>query len=90
MQEGPYGLFIVSGEWNMAGWSDLTPREQEVFLLVLAGRTNKAIAAQFGIAVKTVEFHLDNLYSKIGVRTRLMAGLWAMKNGIEIKTQGNP
>jgi hypothetical protein len=26
--------------------------------------------------MKNVEFHADNIYSKIGVRTRLMAGMW--------------
>jgi DNA-binding CsgD family transcriptional regulator len=53
----------------------LTPRELEILRLVLAGRTNKAIAAEIFISEKTVEFHLDNLYTKIGVRTRMLAGM---------------
>ncbi len=74
----------------MATLSDLTPREIEILELVLLGRTNKAIATQICITEKTVEFHLDHVYTKIGVRTRLMAGLWAMQNGLGGKTGGIP
>ena len=62
--------------------SDLTTRELEILQLVLAGYTNKAIAAEMFISEKTVEFHLDNIYTKTGARTRLLASLWAMQNGI--------
>jgi DNA-binding NarL/FixJ family response regulator len=74
----------------MAHLSDLTPREMEILQLILEGRTNKSIATEFCIAQKTVEFHLDNLYTKIGVRTRLMAAVWALQQGIEIKTREFP
>lgn len=70
--------------------SDLTSREVEILRLVLAGYTNKAIAAEICISEKTVEFHLDNLYTKIGARTRLMAGIWAMQHGIEAETREFP
>jgi DNA-binding NarL/FixJ family response regulator len=77
-------------EENMATLSDLTPREVEILQLVLAGRTNKAIAAQISISEKTVEFHLNHIYTKIGMRTRLMAGMWAVQQGIGTKTRGIP
>jgi DNA-binding NarL/FixJ family response regulator len=66
----------------MATLSDLTPREREILQLVLAGRTNKAIATTFCISEKTVEFHLAKIYKKIGTRTRMLAGIWAMQQGI--------
>jgi len=66
----------------MTTLSDLTPRELEILELVLAGYTNKAIAAEIFISEKTVEFHLDNIYTKIGTRTRVMAGIWALQQGI--------
>ena len=71
----------------MTTLADLTARELEILQLVLAGCTNKAIAAQICISEKTVEFHLDNIYSKVGVRTRLMASIWALQRGFmaEIK-----
>jgi DNA-binding NarL/FixJ family response regulator len=74
----------------MAALSDLTPRELEILQLVLAGQTNKSIAAEICISQKTVEFHLAKLYAKIGVRTRLQAGVWAMQQGIGEKTREIP
>ena len=70
--------------------SDLTTGELEIIQLVLAGFTNKAIAAEIYISEKTVEFHLDHLYDKIGVRTRVLAGVWAMQQGIETEIREIP
>jgi DNA-binding NarL/FixJ family response regulator len=67
---------------SMKTLSSLTPRELEVLELVIAGYTNKAIAAEIFISEKTVEFHLDNIYTKVGARTRLMAGVWALQHGL--------
>ena len=74
----------------MATLMDLTPREMEILQLVLAGRTNKAIAAQICVSEKTVEFHLNRIYNKIGMRTRMLAGMWAMQQGIHAKTREIP
>lgn len=74
----------------MTTLSNLTPRELEILQLVVTGYTNKAIAAEICISEKTVEFHLDHIYTKIGVRTRLMAGIWAMQQGIEEETRETP
>ena len=72
----------------MTTLSDLTSRELEILQLILAGCTNKAIAAEMFISEKTVEFHLDNIYTKIGLRTRIMAGVWALQQGIEVEISG--
>ena len=69
---------------------DLTSREIEILQSVLAGRTNKAIAAEFYVTEKTVEFHLDRIYTKIGMRTRVMAGIWALKHGLLLETREIP
>ena len=74
----------------MANISDLTSRELEILQLVIAGYTNKAIASEFHISEKTVEFHLDHIYRKIGARTRLMAGVWAIQQGILAETREIP
>ena len=74
----------------MANLLDLTPREIEILKLVLSGLTNKAIAVQLYTTEKTVEFHLDNIYTKTGMRTRLLAGIWAMQQGIEIEARKFP
>lgn len=49
----------------------LSKREQEVVGLVLQGKSNKQIAMSLGISVRTVEFHLKNIYSKFQVSSRI-------------------
>jgi DNA-binding NarL/FixJ family response regulator len=75
-------ICIYGANIAMTTLSDLTARELEILQLVLAGYTNKAIAAEVFISEKTVEFHLDNIYTKTGARTRLLAALWALQHGI--------
>jgi pimeloyl-ACP methyl ester carboxylesterase/DNA-binding CsgD family transcriptional regulator len=48
----------------------LTPRERDVLRLVASGDTNERIAATLGIAVKTVERHVTNVYRKLGAGGR--------------------
>lgn len=61
--------------------ADFTPRETEVLQLIIEGYTNKAIAEEICVCEKTVEFHINNIYSKIGVRTRLIAGYGQYRTG---------
>ena len=49
----------------------LSKREQEVIKLVLQGRSNKQTSLALGIAVRTVEFHLKNIYTKFQVSSRV-------------------
>jgi DNA-binding NarL/FixJ family response regulator len=74
----------------MTTLSDLTPREMEILNLVLAGRTNKSIGASIFISEKTVEFHLNRIYTKIGIHSRMLAGMWAMQQGIRGKIREIP
>jgi DNA-binding CsgD family transcriptional regulator len=52
------------------GLSHLTPQEQAVARLVAAGVTNKQVALELFISVKTVQYHLTHIYSKLGIRSR--------------------
>jgi len=65
---------------------ELTTRELEILQFVMAGKTNRVIANEVGISLKTVEFHLDKIYTKIGVRTRLMASIWAMQQDLPVQS----
>jgi DNA-binding CsgD family transcriptional regulator len=49
---------------------DLTPREHDVVLLAARGMTNKEIAADLYISAKAVEYHLGNVYAKLGLSSR--------------------
>lgn len=48
----------------------LTPAESRVAKAVVAGLTNREVAASLYVSEKTVEFHLHNVYRKLGVRSR--------------------
>jgi len=49
----------------------LSKREEEVLKLVLQGKGNKQIALSLDISVRTVEFHLKNVYAKFQVSSRI-------------------
>jgi DNA-binding NarL/FixJ family response regulator len=59
----------------------LTPQELAVAHLVAQGMTNREVAAELIVSVKTVEYHLGNVYPKLGVRSR--GGLAAALDRLE-------
>lgn len=48
-------------------------REKEVIKYLLEGRSNKQIAHTLGVSVRTVEFHLSNIYARLDTRSRTEA-----------------
>jgi DNA-binding CsgD family transcriptional regulator len=48
----------------------LTPQEQAVARLVAVGMSNRQVAGELFISVKTVQFHLTHIYTKLGVGSR--------------------
>lgn len=66
----------------------LTPREIEVLRLLAGGQSIKEIARSLGVAPKTAGNHLQNLYAKIGVKTRGGATLFALEHGLAIAPSG--
>jgi len=51
-------------------YSRLTPAEASVAARVAAGATNRAIASELFVTVKSVEFHLANIFRKLGTTNR--------------------
>ena len=51
----------------------LTPREMSFVAALAGGHSNKSLAAEFGVTVNTVKFHLRNAYAKLGARNRAQA-----------------
>jgi ATP/maltotriose-dependent transcriptional regulator MalT len=52
------------------GVSELTEREREVVALVARGMTNREVASELYVTDKAVEYHLGNVYAKLGIRSR--------------------
>lgn len=59
---------------------DLTSREIEVLKLVVDGKTNQEIGLALGISEKTVEKHLESIFGKLGVSSRVEAAVHAIRN----------
>ena len=60
----------------------ISPREREVFGLLLDGMPNKLIARRLEISEKTVKAHLTSIFRQIGVSDRVQAILWVEKKGL--------
>ncbi len=59
----------------------LTAREAEVLRLLALGRTNAGIAAELTVSSRTVDKHLQNIFEKLGARSRTQAILTAWSIG---------
>jgi DNA-binding NarL/FixJ family response regulator len=62
--------------------SELSPREREVLDLIVAGKSNKEIAAELGISRATVKFHVSVIFSRMGVEDRTQAAVAALQRGL--------
>lgn len=58
-----------------------TPREQQVLEQLALGKTNAEIARQLRIGERTVRFHVENLFGRLGVENRVEAVVRAMQSG---------
>ena len=69
----------------------LSAREFDVVRLVVEGRSNDEIAAQLGIAAKTVETHLRRVFERLGVASRTELATRALREGwLELPVDGAP
>ncbi len=64
------------------GPDTLSPREQEVLLLLAEGLSNAEIAAELGIAANTVRNHVRSILGKLGLRNRVQAAVYAVRSGL--------
>ncbi|HUN33197.1 MAG TPA: response regulator transcription factor [Trebonia sp.] len=60
----------------------LTAREAEVLALIATGRTNPQIAATLVVSLSTVKTHINNIFTKTGVRDRAQAVHYAYSHGL--------
>ena len=62
-------------------YSGLTERELGILRLVGKGLSNKQIGKELFISDRTVQAHLSNIFSKLGVSSRTEAVMYAVRNG---------
>lgn len=57
-----------------SGLEQLTPQEYQVARAVVTGATNRDIASSLFLSTKTIEYHLNNVFRKLGLRKRTELG----------------
>ena len=62
--------------------SDLTEREHEVLIALSKGLSNQDIAEQLSVTEKTVKTHVSNVLSKLNVKSRTQAAVYAWQTGL--------
>lgn len=64
------------------GAEQITERELAVLKLAAQGHSNRDIAHQLGISVRTAQTHLSNVFNKMGVGSRTEAVMYALRQGL--------
>lgn len=57
----------------------LTPREKEVLHVIVQGKTNQEAGLMLGISDRTIEKHLESIFAKLGVSSRVEAAVLAVR-----------
>jgi DNA-binding NarL/FixJ family response regulator len=73
---------LRSGEFWPGAHLGLTQRESEVLSLLVAGLSNRAIAAKLVVSEETVKTHSRGIYRKLGVSDRAGAVTAALREGV--------
>jgi len=75
-------LVKMQQEGHTSSYEILSEREKEILVWIARGYSNKDIAEQLVISVKTVETHKSNLMDKIGLRSRPDIVRYALQKGL--------
>jgi NarL family two-component system response regulator LiaR len=59
----------------------LSPREREVLDLIASGCSNRQIAGELGIGEQTVKTHVSSILTKLDLRDRVQAAIFALRHG---------
>ncbi|GAB2457250.1 DNA-binding NarL/FixJ family response regulator [Conyzicola lurida] len=69
---------------------DLTDRETEVLALIAQGKSNAEIAIALYVGEATVKTHVSNVLTKLGVRDRIQAVVYAYEHGFAVRGGTTP
>jgi DNA-binding NarL/FixJ family response regulator len=70
----------TGGKSTATNPDDLTPRERAILSALSRGLTDREIAQQLFISVRTVQSHLAHVYEKLHVHSRIEAALFAVQH----------
>ena len=75
---------VGSGEQRAAApdRAPLSPREQEILVLIAEGASNKEAARRLHVAESTVKIHVQHILRKLGLASRVQAAVYATEQGL--------
>ncbi|HEX4287887.1 MAG TPA: response regulator transcription factor [Trebonia sp.] len=75
------GVSAQGGAAGRADAEDLTSREQEIAALVAGGLSNREIADRLFISRRTVDAHVNHIYAKLRISSRVQLTIWERDTG---------
>jgi DNA-binding NarL/FixJ family response regulator len=81
------GLSIFASGGRSRATDLLSPREAQILQLIARGLTNRTIAREIGVAPRTAEQHVHNIFVKVGVRSRAEAVRYAVEHELAAPTE---
>jgi DNA-binding NarL/FixJ family response regulator len=78
----PRGVLQRIGRGARDPYETLTTREREVLQLIAEGKTNRQIAEDLGVAVKTIDTHRSHLMRKLAIHDQTSLVKYAIRRGI--------
>lgn len=76
---------LVESEGKQKKAYGLTHRELQIVSAVVAAMSNKQIGKHFNVAEDTVKHHLQSIFNKLGVNTRLELALFAVNHSLPLE-----
>lgn len=73
---------VPEGRSPGRGTSQLTPREQEIAILIARGLSNREIAGALVISKRTADTHITNILNRLGFDSRAQVAAWAAEQGL--------
>ncbi len=83
------GLEIRESGGRSQGTDLLSPREAQILRLIARGLTNRTIAREIGVAPRTADQHVHNIFIKVGVRSRTDAVRYAVEHELAAPTESD-
>ena len=72
---------VLGGESGASAARQLTRREKEIAALVAAGLGNREIAARLFLSKRTVDSHMEHIFTKLGLSSRTQLASWVLGQG---------
>ena len=72
---------VLGGEPARSAAKQLTRREKEIAALVAAGLGNREIAARLYLSKRTVDSHMEHIFTKLGISSRTQLASWVLGQG---------